>query len=361
MVKEVIGFDPAYINYAVCKIRFETLRYDRKEDGTIEEMPVFTVSNMEVWNLRDSRVIRNSVPDGGNAETYYVPNSLIHPTKINEWLAALNHIILRSPWLSETYCEEEGKEAVLPRVTIEVQCDHIKDHRFDMFRIGNATETSIHMSDLCRLGVDHKKLLTRQMGRSARKYGFKSDGSLEYKGRKGISIEIVRALFTALKLDNWLVYLDSVLKMGQKIDDLCDALLLALHVAIEEYEAKQKKLRTMGPDSIDYSLIDNTTYPKLISSILNGVTEFDIHNDDSDDDEPKNTQKKKTPTKRKNTSANDETVPKKRKYTKKNKEKEKEDENILVIDDDDDTPKQKRKALPKEKENKPRKRTKKSD
>ena len=297
MVKEIIGFDPAYINYAVVKLRFERLDYRRTENGILEEMPIFTVSHMEVWNLRDGKVIRNSEPDGGNAETYLLPRSMVHPTGIKEWLATLNHIIVRSPWIHETYSEKEGSTPVLPAVTIEIQCDHIKNGRLDMFRIGNGTETSIHMADLYHHGLAMTKLFTRQLGRSARKYGIKSNGSLEYVERKDASIGIVRTLFKALGLDNWLAYLDSVVRMGQKIDDLCDSLLLALHIAVEEFEVQQKKARK-GP--IDYTNIDNTIYPKLLVSSLSGVTEFEF-NDDSDEDEVV------TPTK-------------KRKYTKKTKE-----------------------------------------
>lgn len=317
MVKEIIGFDPAYLNYAVVKLRFERLDYRRTEDGSLEEMPIFTVSHMEVWNLRDGKVLRNSEPDGGKAETYLVPRSMVHPTGIKEWLATLNHIIARSPWIHETYSVEEGSVPVLPAVTIEIQCDHIKNGRFDMFRIGNCTETSIHMADLYQHGLAMTKLFTRQLGRSARKYGIKSNGSLEYVERKDASIGIVRTLFKALGLDNWLAYLDSVVKMGQKIDDLCDSLLLALNIAVEEFLVQQKKAKK-GP--IDYTNVDNTIYPKLLASSLSGVTEFEFNDDSDDEEEVVTPTKKRKPTKKtkntgKDSSPKTKPAKKKRKTT----------------------------------------------
>lgn len=323
---DVVGIDPGYINFAIGKLRFTGVRYIN--DFT-EELPVFVPTNMEKWNLRDARGIRNSRPDGGPAETYRVPHSLVHPTKINEWLATLNHFLLRADWIFQKYSPiaDSDDATLLPRVTIENQCDHIKNGRYDMFRIGNACETSIHMRDLCDAGTAFGRLLTRVIGKSARKYGILSDGSLQYPERKGASVDVVRALFKALGLDGWLEFLDSVLEMGEKIDDLCDALLLALQVAMNDYEAAQKKASS---GSLDYSRVDNSTYPKLLSSIRiaqdgTRITEFDFRDNEDDEEEvvvvAKPTRKrkaapKKTTKKRKSDSSEEKKTKKKANTTK---------------------------------------------
>ncbi len=336
MPTEVIGVDVGYRNFAICKIRFEGLRYNRE---TMEEMPIFTVTHMEMWDLMNSRCLRNSQSDGGKLEIYRIPYSLINPTNINQWLCSLNHFLNRSPWIFEKYSETEDSPLILPRVTVENQCGHIlknknkKKYRhngeedkydgYDMFRIGAAVETSIHMRDLCDEGPDFKKLLTRVIGKSALKYGIKSDGSLKYPVRKEDSIEITRALLKELGMHNWLVYLDSLLDMKQKIDDICDAILLALQVAVTEYELKVKNDMKNGINvpvvytEMDYSRVDNKTYPKLLSAVLldgsnggKGKIEFEFLDDDSlSEDWPKKRKQKE--------ESDEEPKPKKRKYNKK--------------------------------------------
>lgn len=317
---DVVGIDPAYKNFAIVKLRFTGVRYI---NNFTEELPIFEPTNMEIWNLRDARGIRNTLSSGGAAETYRIPYALIHPTKITDWLASLNHFLLRANWVFEAYSATEGGPAdLLPRVTVENQCDHIKNGRFDMFRIGNACETSIHMRDLCEKGTSFNRLMTRVMGKSARKYGILSDGSLLYAERKGAAIDVTRALFKELNLNGWIDFLDGVLKIGQKIDDLCDALLLALQVAMDEYETKQKNDRKRQPvtddTALDYTNIDNTTYPKLLSSIRvaqdgTKITEFDLR-DISDEDEGAPKKKKKAPSRKRKA---EEPTKKKKKETEK--------------------------------------------
>lgn len=376
MPKEIIGIDIGYRNFAICKLRFEGLRYNR--DST-EEMPIFTVSHMEVWDLQNSRAIMNSQVDGGPLETYRIPHSLVNPTNINQWLCSLNHFLNRSPWIYKKYSEDGGDESplVLPRVTIENQCGHILRNKnkkkythngekdkydgWDMFRLVNCVETSIHMRDLCDADPTFNKLLTRVIGKSALKYGIKSNGSLEYPERKEESVEITRALFKALGMDNWNVYMDSLLSMKppQKVDDICDALLLALQVAVVEYEIELRNKQKNGMNmpivytDMDYTKFDNSVYPKLLSSVLldgsnegKGVIEYEFLDESEEDDfKKKKPVKKRAYSKKKERDDDDdddeeeEPKPKKRKYTRK----------VVSIDDDAITPIKKRKASPKEK------------
>lgn len=365
MPNEVVGVDPGYRNYAIAKLSFSELRYNR--EGTTE-MPIFMPLHMEVWDLQNSRCIRNSRADGGPCEMYRIPHSLTQPTTITQWLPSLNHFFLRSTWLRESFKLKEDGPPLLATVTVENQCGHIKNGKFDFFKIGNATETSIHMADLCHLGLEYKKLLTRIIGKSAKKYGVpndharkKNDDTRFYPGRKDTAVMVVRTLFKDLGLVGWIAFLDSVEAMGQKVDDMCDALLLALQVAVNQYEEQQKNERKARREPIedeeerlDYSNIDSSTYPKLLSSIrydANGepVCEFIIDDSSSEEEE---SLKKKPKKPRKAATPKRKAEPKEKKEpTKRAKATPKVKESVVT---------KKRKSEAKEKKT-PTKRAKKSD
>lgn len=275
MTKEVIGIDPAYINYAICKIRFRGIEYD---PVSRIEMPLFTVENLEIWDLAASCIIRHTEVDGGEARLTSVGEPTAKKTVIRDWLNKLEEFITAATWI-HTANSETGK---LPRVTIENQCGHIKNGDYTMFKIARATQAYIKRCD---------KKKSRIIGLSARKYGIKSDGKLAYGGRKNTATEVVRSLFTAMGLDNWLRYLDSLVQYGQKIDDVCDAILLALQVAMNEHEEDQKRKAKTG--GLDFASIDNTTYPILLSvtNTETGKEEF------SRDASPEPTLKRKRVTK----------------------------------------------------------------
>lgn len=304
MVRQVIGVDPGYVNYAICKIGFNGFDYNRE---TLVEMPRLSVFNLEIWDLQGSFIIRPSEVDGGEAKLITVKPVPTGATTIRDWMDKLNQFITDSAWIHEK--DSSGR---LPRVTVENQCGHIKNKDYTMFKIARATEAYIK-----RLDKKQKRII----GKSARKYGIKSDGSLIYSGRKCTSVEIVRNLLTALGLFNWIRYLDSLIECGQKIDDICDAILLALQVAIKEYEEEQKK----APKSQNTN-IDNSTYPKLLSVINTetGENEYLYNESDSDSEDSfkqqKPTRKKKTATKK------DTSKPKKTTVKATRKKKRVEDE-----------------------------------
>ena len=299
MPREVIGIDPGYVNYAICKLRFTGLQYDPVHRI---ETPLFTVQNLEIWDLSASCIIRHTESTGGEARLDKVGESPSGKTCLRDWLNKLNEFIDAADWI-HTKDSETGK---LPRVTVENQCGHIKNGDYTMFKIAKATEAYIKRHD--------KKEKGRIIGKSARKYGIKSDGKLAYGGRKSTSVDVVRSLFTASKLDNWITYLDSLLRYGQKIDDLCDAILLALQVAINEHEEATKTKK-----KLNYSQLDKKTYPILLS-VVNTATGKEEYNHEEpkrkrlgDDPNPSPVKRKKAlpreaPLKRKRTPRESEPV-----------------------------------------------------
>ena len=301
-----IGIDPGSVNFAISDIRFRGFRYNANRT---EQIPVFEPLHMEVWNLKTGIGIRHSETTPGTFETFHVPESRETPAPtIDSWTASLNHFITCSPWIFER--EEDGS---LPSVTVENQFDHIKNQgqKYDMFLISNVFATSIHMADLQHYKQTHPEDAAahqfREMAKSSSKYGMAQDGSRDHQGNKEECIAIIRRLLKLLGPVGrvWLAYLDDVKAEGQKIDDLCDSLSLALQKAINEYEKAVKLakkngtyvesddmtttgLREVPYGQVNYKVFDNTTYPKLLVSRVaneNGemIDEFEcIDLDDSD-------------------------------------------------------------------------------
>lgn len=276
LIKEIrkYGMDPGSVNLANCGIVLNGLKYN--EDRTME-IPDFYPTNMEVWNLKTGTAIRNSSPNGGKFEKYSIPLLDLNTTRENNldtWIARLNHFIASSSWMfkyynpydsdykesnHKNYSPEYLKDLTLPSITVENQMDHIVNKKknpygkpkFDMFRISNEFATSIHMCDVINGRKERNKaihLSYRDTCKGSLKYGMRNDGSREYEERKGDSVIITLELFKILGLTQWIVFLESVKKSGQKIDDLCDALLLALQAAINEYELNLK-LNKKNPSS----------------------------------------------------------------------------------------------------------------
>ena len=271
--KRTIGVDPGTRNLALCQLRFEGFRYD---PATMEQIPLVTPLHLELWDIKSGICLRNSAADGGRFERCSTRVEMRvtddKDTDIDDWIAQMNHFIVRSDWIFERE-EDEGELAML---TVENQCDHIKTKgkRWDMFLVSNIFASSVDIMDKHNAAIDaldkaaasgvalvvsnnplnrpKRPLHHRTFAKSSAKYGIKSDGALVYGGRKSTGVDITRELFRLLGLTRWILFLDSVENSGQKIDDLCDAFLLALQYAIDEYEAwlksEKKTTKTNGSD-----------------------------------------------------------------------------------------------------------------
>jgi hypothetical protein len=357
-----IGIDPGSVNFGVGDVRFDGFRYD---PTTQEETPLFTPLHMELWNLKTGTCIRNSRVDGGPFELYTIPSAPTYPkTEIGDWTASLNHFIGASQWIFET---------PLPDVTVENQFDHIKSqgNKFDMFLISNVFGTSIHMTDLCNAASNGASmpLHSRLIEKSSSKYGMYQNGThgRDHDGNKAECIQIMRSLLKLSGHHGWIQFLDSVLKSGQKIDDLCDALSLALQKAIAKHTKRQKEAKKKRPDedavmeanakqanakqaiglrpvpygNVNHKLFDNTTYPILLSSVRidDDGNEFpDFPSYDEAEDTTKQASAKQADAKQ--DGAKQDKAKPKRKYTPRKKKDS---------DMDSTPPTKKRKTQPKKK------------
>ena len=245
--RSTIGVDPGSVNFSIARLRLRGFRYDRNRN---EQIPLVEPLDMELWNLKTGRGMRRDTRGKGDRYAYFetgVPVVWAEATT-ESCIAQMNLYIAQSPWLFEHESAEDDPLMALPTVTVENQFDHIKSrgNKWDMFLISNCFASSIDANDKQQQQQQQKRLYERQFAKSAKKYGLSHNGELDYDARKETSVTTVYALFRILGLTQWIAYLDSVVGSGQKRDDLCDAFLLALHYAIQSYEATLKKKKTSG-------------------------------------------------------------------------------------------------------------------
>jgi len=321
-----IGIDPGSVNFSIGKIIFKGFKYN--EDRTIE-IPIFYPCNWEHWNLKTGVGLRNSTKDGGKFEKFHIipPDEQTEEDKINtkdSWTARLNHFIIMADWIFDYYNPDEEKKSnntnrtILPSVVVENQFDHIESQnkkkeegdkknkpRWDMFRISNEFSSAIRMHDsIHERAKGNYKLYYRDTRKKSLKFGMRNDGKRLYIGRKEDSVSIMIELFKILGLDGWIEFLESIRGTGQKIDDLCDAILLALQSAIEDYENEIKLNRKLSIQSskayINESKLGSSTschlrdipignininvFPLLISEKCLDDSNVDSDDDDDDDD-----------------------------------------------------------------------------
>ena len=259
--RRVAGVDPGYVNFAICQIEFRGLRYN---DDYTEEIPVFSILHWQIWDLRAGMSMCNSLPTGGrytrcSTRARPLPGDTLEvnvkASTLDDWLAQMNHFITRSAWLFE----RSGDDQALCDVTVENQFDQIKSrgNKFDMLLISRQFAGSIDALDKRNAepvpAGQQRPIRARKFAKSTLKHGIKNNGVLTYGGRKGTSVEITYALLRQMDLDGWIDFLASVAAAGQKIDDLCDAFLLALIYATREYEEvlKQHRRRRKPSDATE--------------------------------------------------------------------------------------------------------------
>lgn len=253
--RRVVGVDPGYVNFAICQIEFRGLRYS---DDYTEEIPVFSILHWQIWDLRAGMSMCNSQATGGrytrcSTRARPLPGDTLEAnvkaSTLDDWLAQMNHFITRSAWLFE----RAGDDQTLPDVTVENQFDQIKSrgNKFDMLLISRQFSGSVDALDKRNAETvppgQQRPMHARKFAKSTLKHGIKNNGELTYGGRKGTGVEITYALLRQLGLVEWIAFLTSVASAGQKIDDLCDAFLLALIYATREYEEYLKQQRRKKP------------------------------------------------------------------------------------------------------------------
>lgn len=261
MVIHVIGNDPGSVNFTICEITLDGMTYS--EDYT-EVTPRVVIHNWEVWNLKTLWGIRRkrgtsqyekyNLARREQAANPFIKGGDDERDNIAQWLINMNHFILHNTWIREDRTGSPNNNQ-LPTLAVEVQLDHIKNHsvRADMHTISNSFASSVYQNDLVHAHQEmtsNAEVLTdpRLIIRRAVKYGLPHNGSIgDHDDRKVEAIKVAFNLLKKLGLHEWVGFLETVKKSGQKIDDLADSFLLALQTAIDLYT--EKKENTL-PDNI---------------------------------------------------------------------------------------------------------------
>ena len=265
-------------------------------------------------------------------ESLHCDTSIInYPINDNapSFLKVMNHFILESPWIFEKTGEAEGvnNSIELCPISVENQFDHIESEgmRFDMLLISNAFPHAVHLLDLLNLRknistvdpsflpihpdthqfdnrerississsstvtssrIDKEKMdlfndpkflmsqTAREVNRNSKKYGLKNPTKGDHKWRKAESIRIAYLLLRANGNQEWVDFLDVMKKNGQKLDDLTDALLLAIASKRKLLKAhlllikKLNKLQTPPPSSQKSKIQDKPIEQPKVPRVL---------------------------------------------------------------------------------------------
>ena len=128
-----------------------------------------------------------------------------------------------------------------------------------MYTLSEVLATCVSMRDIMD---DAKRRSRRVVINAAKKHAIASDKSLSYYMRKKRSVEHVRWLFerqcdapdvTPAERANgikWLAFMDKMEANGQKLDDLCDALLLAIEQAMRIHKKWYKRIVARDPGAV---------------------------------------------------------------------------------------------------------------
>ena len=155
----------------------------------------------------------------------------------DRWKPALLARLQRenAPLLHLVYLALTGSSE-LPMVVCENQHDQVKSpHLAVMYRLVKFLTQELCAMDSLRC------TWTRVCVNRQRKYGMRHDGSHgTYAGRKATSIVVATALLERYCATPLLEVLDAARDAKHKLDDLCDALLLALVTAVEWFALAAK-------------------------------------------------------------------------------------------------------------------------
>jgi len=269
-----IGVDPGLVNHAICRIAFRGFEYRRAAQdgapaGALTKVPLFDILDWELWNLKRKITYRN---DGtGRVRTNKYENTGTVSEELLPMGAHMNQFVRDAAWLFE---KDEHTQQLVPLIS-ELQCGHVKrGNTAEVYAIAHLLPCAIRANDLCNQDGH-----TRRIVSGARKYGIRRDEkagrtpqeeALIYQRHKQKSEEVGKALLTLLGHKQWLTFLN-LIEMAQKRDspnkkkapqvhDLTDALLLALHWAVQEWEAAERALdtaRTAPPPPVQICIFDD--------------------------------------------------------------------------------------------------------
>lgn len=250
-----IGNDPGEVHNCWCDLSLHGWKFkeaERRKEGeapidsplfvaanvtapSFVKVPCFTIHHWEHWDLK--RKIKYSADANWRVHTDKYENRGEKKESLVAMTTNLVQMIGATDWLFP-----EAPAPLVPFIR-EVQAGPIKQHQMKSECLATATKDEIHALD-----KEHERGNERFFGLAARKYGLPNDGKLEYEGRKDESEAICRALCRLTGHPEYEHYLDLVILAQKrdcpgftaKVDDMTDAMLLALQHCVVEDERRQK-------------------------------------------------------------------------------------------------------------------------
>jgi hypothetical protein len=215
------GCDPGSMNMGFAGAFCKGLLRLRQADGELlkDAIPDVVPLRLERWNLKQGQVLTHDA-DWNPMLIQLEGFSGEKSEDFDSWRRALAACVKR---VGPLFDLDEHNQ--LPVMVTENQCDIAKEdkHTAQMYRLADQVKTVIDFEDQLRN-------LPRRVNRYSNcKYMMRNDKSLPQREmRKERSVEITFELLGFLQLAGPLKYLQTLKDRGEKIDDICDAFLLAV-------------------------------------------------------------------------------------------------------------------------------------
>ena len=217
------GSDVGSTNWGFAGVRSRGLLRPVDQDGAVMyegALPDITVLRIERWDLKQGRVLTHDA--NWNPVLLQLEGVAEGKSELMaDWRRALRRCLSRLPELFEA----DAETGTLPVFVTENQCDMAKTdyHKTEMLRLAEQFQAQVD-------SLDFEKELQGRINRYANcKYMMRNDHSLgERPDRKIESVRIGLQLLADLGLEGPLRFLQGLQARGEKIDDMIDALLLAI-------------------------------------------------------------------------------------------------------------------------------------
>lgn len=224
----VAGCDPGSVKMGIGAVRFTGYLDVTDEDGNA--VPAIEVVAAELLDLKRGRVLRaRATPQGLETERLSQAALTIKSESVLDWSTALAWSVTRADWLFEPFASMLANGAsTLPLLVVENQCDGPRSAYANslMLQISHMFTSAVSAIDTERgLGP---RTLAHGMG----KYGLRSDGSRNNSERKAKAVAVMKQLLHDNDSESnrrWLAWFEHLEENGEEIDDMADALLLAVH------------------------------------------------------------------------------------------------------------------------------------
>lgn len=341
-----IGNDPGEVHNCWCDLSLQGWQFkqaERRRDGdapidsplfaapgvsepAFVKVPRFTIHHWEHWDVK--RKIKYSADANWRVHTDKYENRGEKKETLVAMTTNLVEMIGATDWLFP-----EAPAPLVPFVR-EVQAGPIKQHQMKSECLATATTDEIRAHD-----TEHGRGGERLFALAARKYGLPNDGKLEYEGRKEESEAICRALCRLTDHPEYEKYLDLVILAQKrdcpgftaKVDDMTDAMLLALQHCVVEDERRQKAIDNGQAVAVEKEETRVVEQEFTIDAVEKFVP-FDPADDDNLEKIIAARKRRASGGGRKKASAKAAKTPKKRSPPKKTKKKSRSSEDSLSLE-----------------------------